>query len=93
MLYKPIFYRTQDLQSIKLRAGFEQNIGVNLAQYMTKVDTFKMLIDDFELEEFGRNDIYVIFKIPVTEFSTTSGRYNISNQDDEYISSGTWTTI
>ena len=93
MLYKPIFYRTQDLQSIKLRAGFEQNIGVNLAQYMTKVDTFKMLIDDFELEEFGRNDIYVIFKIPVTEFSKTSGRYNISNQDDEYISSGSWTII
>lgn len=90
ILYKPIFYRTQDLQTIKLRNGVSQNIGVNLANYMTKVETFKLYLDGVQYVETGRNDIYVIFKINATSLSDTSGTYNILTQDDEYISSGNW---
>lgn len=92
ILYKPIFYRTQDLQNIRLRSGLTQNIGVNLANYMTKVETFKLYIDGTQYIETGRNDIYVIFKINASTLSDTTGTYNILTQDDEYVSSGSWST-
>ena len=91
VLYKPLFYRTQDLQMIKLRSGVTQNIGINLAEYMTKVETFKLTIGGTQVVESARNDIYVIFSVNPTLLSDTTGTYNISNQDDEYISSGKFT--
>lgn len=91
VLYKPLFYRTQDLQMIKLRSGVTQNIGINLAEYMTKVETFKLTIGGTQVVESARNDIYVIFSVNPALLSDTTGTYNISNQDDEYISSGKFT--
>jgi hypothetical protein len=91
VLYKPLFYRTQDLQTIKLRSGVTQNIGINLSEYMTKVETFKLTIAGTQVVESARNDIYVIFSINPTLLSDNTGTYNISNQDNEYISSGKFT--
>ena len=90
IIFKPIFYRTYDLQNVRLRSGVKQKIGINLVNYMTKVDTFKLNIDGIEFVETGRNDIYVIFEINSAIFTSSSGTYNITNQDDEYISSGNW---
>jgi len=90
VIYKPIFYNVKDLQNIKLRRGLSQNIGVNLSNYMTKVEIFKLIIDNTEYIEVGRNDIYVIFNINASLLNEESGYYNITNQDDEYISSGNW---
>jgi len=90
IIYKPIFYRTQELQNIKMRANLTQNIGINLGNYMNKVDTFKIIIEGIEFVEFGRNDIYVIFSLNSNLFQKGSGVYTITNQDDEYISSGKW---
>lgn len=91
IVYKPIFYRVQDLQNIYLHSGMVQNIGVNLADYMTKVETFKIVIDNNTFVETARNDIFTIFRIDTTVFSSTSGTYHILNEEDEYISSGNWT--
>lgn len=90
ILYKPIFYRTYDLQNIQVISGLTQNIGINLADYMTKVDTFKLTIDGHQYVESARNDIYVIFSIDASLLSSDTGIYHITNQDDEYISSGNW---
>lgn len=89
-IYKPIFYKVQDLQNIKIREGVTQNIGINLVNYMTKVDTFKLVLDNTEYIESGRNDIYVIFNIPAVSLTSVNGKYNITDQDDTYISSGNW---
>lgn len=91
VIYKPIFYKTQDLQKIQLKYGLTQNIGINLGQYLTKVDTFKLTIGEKQFIEMGRNDVYVIFKVKTNELNGDYGTYHISNQDDEYISSGNWT--
>ena len=93
ILYKPVFFRTQDLQSITLQPNLAQNIGVNLSEYMTKVETFKLSIGDIQITESARNDIYVIFNINSSMLSSNSGTYHISNQDDEYISSGKYTIV
>jgi hypothetical protein len=90
IVYKPIFYRTQDLQNISLRNGMSQNIGINLADYMTKVDTFKLVINNQTIIETARNDVFTIFKIDTSTFSSNSGTYHILNEDDDYISSGKW---
>ena len=58
---------------------------------MTKVDTFKMKINEYEYVETSRNDAFVIFKINANNITVSSGKYDIVNQDDEYISSGTYT--
>lgn len=93
VLYKPIFFRTQDLQSISIRNGIKQNIGINLSEYMTKVETFRLKIGNVNVSESARNDIYVIFSIDASSLGSNSGTYHISNQDDEYISSGKYTVI
>lgn len=90
ILYKPIFYKAKDLEQIKIKSGITQNIGLNLSTIMSKVDTFKIMIDGMEYPEIGRNDAYVIFKLNALEMKTTAGQYNLLNQDNEYISDGTW---
>lgn len=91
LLYKPYFYKVQDLQNIYLRTSLIQNIGINLNDYMTKVETFKISIENLIYTEIGRNDAYVIFRINAAELANSGGRYDIFNQDDEYISSGQYT--
>lgn len=93
IVYKPIFYKVQDLQDIKLQLGVTQNVGINLNNYLTKVETFYMNIEGMQLVEHARNEAYVIFKIVTNKFQNKSGTYHISNQDNEYISSGNWTLI
>ena len=46
IIYKPVFYKVQDLQNIQLQQGVTQNIGINLNNYMTKVNTFYIVIDN-----------------------------------------------
>ena len=60
---------------------------------MTKVDTFKMVINGVQFVETGRNDVYVIFNVDASALDFANGTYHILDQDDEYISSGNWTTI
>lgn len=91
VVFKPIFYKVQTLQNIQIRQTVKQNIGINLSEYMTKVETFKLLIDNSEIVESSRNDMYVIFAVDGKKISNYTGKYDIVNQDDEYISSGNWT--
>ena len=57
---------------------------------MTKVETFKLLIGNNEYIEYGRNNTFVIFKINSAKLNDASGRYIITNEDNEYISDGTY---
>lgn len=93
IIYKPIFYKTQDLQNIQLQQGVTQNIGINLNNYMTKVNTFYIVIDNVKFIEIGRNDIYVIFNIQCNKLKNKFGSYYVTNEEDEYISSGNWSII
>lgn len=90
MIFKPIFYKVNDLQNISLREGVKQNIGINLSEYMTKVETFKIIISNKEYVEYGRNDLFVIFNIDANDLKDNSGKYDIINEDGTYISSGNW---
>lgn len=90
IIYKPLFYRTQDSQSIKLRSGLEQNIGISLQSYMTKVDEFVIKIGESIFREAARNGTFVIFKINAKEIDGTSGKYDILTSESEYITSGNY---
>ncbi len=90
IIYKPIFYKVGDLQNIRIKEGIKQNIGINLGDILSKVERFKMKINDEEIIESGRNDIYVLFQINSTSFTNSSGKYIIVNQDNEFISDGNW---
>lgn len=93
VIYKPVFYKVQDLQNIQIRNGVTQNIGVNLNNYLSKVNTFYMNIDGQQFIESARNEIYVIFKVQGNKINNVMGSYHISNQDNEYISSGNYQVI
>lgn len=90
IIYKPIFYKAQDLQNISLLSGMKQKVGINLSEYMTKVSIFKLIIGDVEYAEYGRNDIYVIFDVDANIIEGTSGVYHIVDSSETYISSGIW---
>lgn len=94
VIYKPIFFKTSELQNLQLKYGFVQNVGINLSEYMTKVECFNLVIGDkINLEEYARNDVYVIFKIDSNHITNLTGQYHITNQDGEYISSGKYTML
>lgn len=90
IIYKPVFYKAKDLQQIKLKNGITQNIGLNLSDMISKADTFKIVIDSMEYPEIARNDAFVIFRINAQELKTSAGQYNLIDQDDQFISDGTW---
>lgn len=90
VIYKPIFFKVATLQNIRIKTGVKQNIGVNLSDTMTKVEQYKMTIGDLQLIEYARNDVYVLFNINAAELSSKSGSYTITNENDEYISDGSW---
>ena len=62
---------------------------------MTKVDTFKIIINNKEYLETGRNNIYVIFEIDANDINSTegTGKYNLIDESGNYISSGNWTLV
>lgn len=91
-IYKPIFYKTQELQNIKIRKGVTQNIGINLGEFMSKVNLFILTINGLSLKETSRNDYYVIFQIDANKLTEQLGIYNILNSEFEYISSGNYST-
>ena len=88
VIYKPIFYRAYELQKIYLKQGLIQNIGINLADYMNKVESFKLSIEGIQISEFARNEVYVIFKVDTTLLKALTGQYHILDNTGEYISSG-----
>ena len=88
LIYKPIFYKVQDLQTIRIRQGMTQNIGINIGEFMNKVNTFILNIGDQTIKESSRNDVFVIFSINANNIEDNTGYYNIMNEDYEYISSG-----
>lgn len=90
IIYRPIFYKVADVQQIKIRRNIKQKIGINLMNYLTKVETFKILIGGEEIIECARNDAYVIFEIDAKNLNNTTGQYDIITQDDEYINTGNW---
>lgn len=90
VIFKPIFYKVQNTQSISIRRGLTQNIGINLGDYLTKVESFKLKIDFYDFVEAARNDVMVIFNINAANIKDNYGVYDITNQDDEYITSGNY---
>ena len=93
IILKPIFYKVKDLQNITLRSTLPQNIGINLSEYMSKVESFKIIISNTEFVESGRNDIFVIFNIDPSKLDGRYGKYDITNEDGTYLSSGNWNII
>lgn len=93
ILYKPIFYKVNDSQNIKIRQNVTQNIGINLGNYLTKVETFILSINDYKFTEYGRNDSYIIFKVNANAIQEKAGSYDILNQDYEYITSGNYSVF
>ena len=90
IIYKPVFYKVQDLQNLRIRQGVTQNIGINLGDFMTKVDLFILNIDGNNIKESSRNDINVIFNINANIIENNNGIYNILDQNFDYISSGNY---
>lgn len=91
IIYKPIFYKVQDLQNLKIRQNVIQKIGINLSDYMTKIKLFILNIEGKNIKESSRNDIYVIFEINANDLIETNGIYNILDENFEYLSSGNYT--
>jgi len=90
LIYKPIFYKVQDLQTLRIRQGITQKIGINLGDYINKINTFILNIGELTIKEYARNDVFVIFEINSNNIDDNTGYYNILNEDFEYISSGNY---
>ena len=52
-----------------------------------------MIIGNKEFVETARNDIFVIFNINPADIDGTAGKYDITNEDGTYLSSGNWSIV
>lgn len=92
IVYKPIFYRIEDAQTVKIRNKMVQNVGVNLSKYMTRVDTFYMRINGVDFQEIARNGIYVIFEVNAIS-NVITDTYDIIDDEGNYITTGSITIM
>lgn len=93
VIYKPLFYRTQDSQNIKIRKNLEQNIGISLSDYMSKVDEFVMKIGENNYNEIARNGAFVIFKVNAKDIESLNGKYDIVTIDNDYVTTGNYSIV
>lgn len=89
VIYKPIFFKVQELNKVSLISSITQRIAINLQDYQTKVSAFYIKIGDYMIKESERNSVFVIFKVDATKITDlTLTSYHILDQDSEYITSG-----
>ena len=91
IVYKPIFFKVQELQNIRLRSNMSQNIGVSLSSYVNKVDEFILSIGNNKWHESSRTASFVIFNINSKLINEATGKYDIMTSENEYISTGNYT--
>lgn len=92
IIYKPVFFKVQDLQNITLRSNLNQNIGISLSSYVNKIDEFVLKIGENNFYEVGRTGSFVLFNINANSIEDSNGKYDILSVDDNlYISSGKYT--
>ena len=91
IVYKPIFFKVQELQNIRLRSNMSQNIGVSLSSYVNKVDEFILSIGNNKWHESSRTSSFVIFNINSKLINEATGKYDIMTSENEYISTGNYT--
>lgn len=92
-IVKPVFYRTQDSQSITLHSNVTENICVNLDGYKSKVNTFILRIDGINFIESARVASGVIFKVITGDINTPSGKYYILNENAELVTTGQYNIV
>lgn len=91
IIYKPIFFKVQDLQNIVLRSNMSQNIGISLSSYVNKVDEFILSIGENKWHESSRTSSFVIFNVNSKLINKVTGKYDILTSDNEYLSTGNYT--
>ena len=91
IIYKPIFFKVQDLQNIVLRSNMSQNIGISLSSYVNKVDEFILSIGENKWHESSRTSSFVIFNVNSKLIKEATGKYDILTSDNEYLSTGNYT--
>lgn len=91
IIYKPIFFKVQDLQNIVLRSNMPQNIGISLSSYVNKVDEFILSIGENKWHESSRTSSFVIFNVNSKLINEATGKYDILTSDNEYLSTGNYT--
>ena len=91
IIYKPIFFKVQDLQNIVLRSNMSQNIGISLSSYVNKVDEFILSIGENKWHESSRTSSFVIFNVNSKLINEATGKYDILTSDNEYLSTGNYT--
>ena len=93
IIYKPIFYKVNKLQNIQIKQQKKQNIGIDLHEYMSKVDMFTLSLDNNVFYEVARNANYVIFEINGAKLQNATGNYEIYDENDNYITYGNWSIV
>lgn len=91
IIYKPIFFKVQDLQNIVLRSNMSQNIGISLSSYVNKVDEFILSIGENKWHESSRTSSFVIFNVNSKLINEATGKYDILTSNNEYLSTGNYT--
>lgn len=90
IIYKPVFFKVQELQNISLRSNMSQNIGISLSSYVNKVDEFILSIGENKWHESARTSSFVIFNVNSKNIKEISGKYDILTGDNEYLSTGNY---
>ena len=90
-IYKPIFVKVQETDSIRLHSAVTENIVINLDAYKNKVNSFILKVGDTNYYEIGRINSGIVFKVVGNSLPSEDGIYYILNEDGELVTSGKYT--
>ena len=89
-ILQPVFFRAIETRDIIIHPAVTETISLNLDTYKSKVDTFKIRIEEIDFIESGRVANGVLFKIFGNKLpkKLSSGVYYILNESNELVTSG-----
>ena len=92
-ILRPVFYSVEPLDNITVHPAVNENIGINLNRYKSKVELFYIRIEGQDFVEIGRTKKDVIFNIDGNKLpnEVDSGIYYILNEKFELVTTGNYT--
>ena len=89
-IIQPVFFKVKDTEKLTIHPVVTENICINLDDYKSKVDIFRLQIEGAIFDQIGVNQYGVLFKIIGSALPNKikEGTYYVLNENSELVTTG-----
>lgn len=94
-IIQSVFVRVKDSQDLLIHTQVTENICINLDRYKSKVQVFRLKIEDYIFNQIGSTSNGIVFKVIGGKINNkkSSGIYYILDQNSELVTSGKYISV